>query len=61
MTSKIEHRIYGCKVNKYYLNKWLSYFEKNPVDGNNFLVASCVVTDRAKNKWLKEVIHQLEN
>lgn len=61
MTSKIEQRIYGCKVNKYYLNKWLSYFEKNSVDGNNFLVASCVVTDRAKNKWLKEVIHQLEN
>ncbi len=60
MTSKIDHRIYGCKVNKYYLNKWLSHFETNPIQGENFLIASCVVTDRAKNKWLKESIQRLE-
>ncbi|PID86516.1 hypothetical protein CSB08_00855 [Candidatus Gracilibacteria bacterium] len=49
----MEIKVFGCKVNKYYTNKWLnsSYlFGKTGV-----FVASCVVTDKAKRKWLKFV------
>ena len=39
----------------------MDYFHQN---GNNLddilLVATCVVTDRAKNKWVREVKHALE-
>ncbi len=56
------HKVFWCKVNKYYLNKWLTYFEQNNQDiSNDLIVATCVVTDRAKNKWLKEVKLALEN
>ena len=50
------YKVFGCKVNKYFLNQRLDYFSKN---WNNLedtlLVATCVVTDRAKNKRLREV------
>ncbi len=49
----MEIKVFWCKVNKYYTNKWLnsSYlFGKTGV-----FVASCVVTDKAKRKWLKFV------
>ncbi len=53
------HKVYGCKVNKFYLNKRIAHLEAtNQVNDNLFLVATCVVTDRAKMKWVKEIIEQ---
>lgn len=50
------YKVFWCKVNKYYLNKWLEYFEQINQDiSKDLIVATCVVTDRAKSKWLKEV------
>jgi threonylcarbamoyladenosine tRNA methylthiotransferase MtaB len=55
------HKVFWCKVNKYYLNKWLAYFDSKDQDiSQDLLIATCVVTDRAKNKWLKEVRLALE-
>ena len=55
------YKIFGCKVNKYFLNQRLDYFHQN---GNNLddtlLIATCVVTDRAKNKWVREVKHAIQ-
>lgn len=56
----MEYKVYGCKVNKFYLNKWIAYLEsQNQLDDDIFLIASCVVTDRAKMKWVKEIIEQV--
>lgn len=55
----MHHKVYGCKVNKFYLNKRIAHLEAtNQVNDNLFLVATCVVTDRAKMKWVKEIIEQ---
>ncbi len=57
----MEYKIFGCKVNKFYANKRLAYLKKynNFSDWKNILIASCVVTDRAKKKWIKEVKNYL--
>lgn len=55
----MEHKLFGCKVNKYYLNQRLDYFSNNSplVEGEvGITIASCEVTDRAKKKYIKEVI-----
>ena len=49
----MEYKIFGCKVNKYYTDKWLNS-EKLKWE-NWIFVASCVVTDNAKRKWIKFV------
>ena len=55
----MEYRVYWCKVNKFYLNKWIAHLEAtNQVADDVFLVATCVVTDRAKMKWVKEIIEK---
>ena len=55
----MQYKVYGCKVNKFYLNKRIAHLEAtNQVNDNLFLVATCVVTDRAKMKWVKEIIDQ---
>lgn len=49
----MEYKIFGCKVNKYYTDEWLnSNYLK---DKNGIFIASCVVTDNAKRKWIKYV------
>lgn len=49
------YKVFWCKVNKYFLNQRLDFFQKNWNDLHNvLLIATCVVTDRAKNKWVKE-------
>ena len=55
------YKIFGCKVNKYFLNQRLDYFSKiwNKLD-DTLLIATCVVTDKAKNKWVKEVKHAIQ-
>ena len=55
------YKIFGCKVNKYFLNQRLDYFYKNWNNLNNtLLIAACVVTDRAKNKRVREVKHAIQ-
>lgn len=51
----MEYSLFGCKVNKFYLNKWLAYFKQRWFsDPKSHLMATCVVTDRAKTKRVKE-------
>lgn len=47
----MEYKIFGCKVNKYYTDKWLN--SKKLKWENWIFIASCVVTDNAKRKWIK--------
>ena len=55
------YKIFGCKVNKYFLNQRLDYFSRIWNNLNDtLLIASCVVTDRAKNKWVREVKHAIQ-
>lgn len=57
----MEHSIFGCKVNKFYLNKWLGYFRQRQFDASQaHLMATCVVTDRAKNKRVRAARMKLE-
>ena len=56
------YKIFWCKVNKYFLNQRLDYFHKNWNNlKNTLLIATCVVTDRAKNKWVREAKHALDD
>ena len=58
----MQYKIFGCKVNKYYLNKRINYLKDNKLDNDNvFLIASCEVTDRAKSKRIKELKDQIKN
>ncbi len=44
-------KIFWCKVNKYFTEEWInSNYLKNK---KGFFVATCVVTDKAKRKWIK--------
>ncbi|MDR0860677.1 MAG: hypothetical protein LBO09_07025 [Candidatus Peribacteria bacterium] len=52
------YKIFGCKVNKFYINQRLAYYGNKP---DTFLIATCVVTDRAKNKRLKEALKALKS
>ena len=55
------YKIFGCKENNYFLNQRLDYFSKNWKDlDNTLLIATCVVTDRAKNKRVREVKHAIQ-
>ncbi len=49
----MEFKIFGCKVNKYYTDKWLN--SEQLAGKTGIFIASCVVTDNAKRKWLKFV------
>ncbi len=51
-------KIFWCKVNKYYTEKWInSDYLKNK---KGVFIASCVVTDKAKRKWLRFVKDSLK-
>ena len=47
----MQYKIFWCKVNKYYTDKWLN--SEYLKDKQGIFVASCVVTDNAKRKWIK--------
>ena len=49
----MEYRIFGCKTNKYFTDKWLSSPDFSSKPG--IFVASCVVTENAKKKWRRFV------
>lgn len=55
----MDYKIFGCKVNKYYLNKRLNYFSDHESIENSCIIATCVVTDSAKSKFIKETLNQL--
>ncbi len=53
----MQYKVFWCKVNKYYTDKWLNSYQ---LQGKNWIfVASCVVTDKAKKKWVKFVRQQI--
>lgn len=49
----MQTKVFWCKVNKYYTDKWMNtaYLK----DKKWIFIATCVVTDKAKRKWLKYV------
>lgn len=49
----MEVKIFWCKANKYYTDKWLN--SEYLKDKKWYFVASCAVTDKAKRKWIKYV------
>lgn len=49
----MEVKIFWCKANKYYTDKWLN--SEYLKDKKWYFVASCAVTDKAKRKWIKFV------
>lgn len=55
----MQYKVFGCKVNKYYTDRWLNSDYLSDKTGT--FVASCVVTDSAKRKWVRFVKKELEN
>lgn len=53
----MKYKVFWCKVNKYYTDEWLN--SEYLKDKSWVFVASCVVTDKAKKKWLKFVKQEL--
>lgn len=54
----MEYKVFGCKTNKYFAEKWLAHPHLDGKTG--YFIASCVVTDRAKAKWVKHAIKKLK-
>lgn len=54
----MDYKVFGCKTNKYFAEKWLvhPYIEGK----QGYFIASCVVTDRAKAKWVKHALKKLK-
>lgn len=53
----MKYKVFWCKVNKYYTDEWLnSEYLQNK---NGTFIASCVVTDQAKRKWIKFLKQEL--
>ena len=62
----MNHKIFWCKTNKFFLNKRLNFFKNNNQkdkqdNKNSIIIASCVVTDNAKRKFIHEIKHSLKN
>nr|MDD3720578.1 MiaB/RimO family radical SAM methylthiotransferase [Candidatus Gracilibacteria bacterium] len=53
----MQYKVFGCKVNKYYTDEWLN--SEYLSDKNGLFIASCVVTDKAKKKWVKFVLQEI--
>jgi threonylcarbamoyladenosine tRNA methylthiotransferase MtaB len=54
----MEYKVFGCKTNKYFAEKWLAHPH---IEGKwGYFIASCVVTDRAKAKWVKHALRILK-
>lgn len=54
----MQYKVFGCKVNKYYTDRWLN--SEYLADKTGTFVASCVVTDNAKRKWVRFVKKELQ-
>lgn len=55
----MKYKIFWCKVNKYYTDEWLN--SEYLSDKKWIFIASCVVTDNAKKKWIKFVKSELKS
>ncbi|MCH8518947.1 radical SAM protein [Candidatus Gracilibacteria bacterium] len=55
----MQYKVFGCKVNKYYTEGWLNSEYLRGKTGT--FVASCVVTDSAKRKWVRFVKKEVQN
>lgn len=53
----MQYKVFGCKTNKYFAEKWLVHPHLS--DKNGYFIASCVVTDKAKAKWVKHAQRKL--
>jgi len=53
----LEVKIFWCRFNKYYAQKWLNTLWNKK---DSILIASCAVTDNAKRKFIKEVKQQVK-
>jgi MiaB/RimO family radical SAM methylthiotransferase len=53
----MEYKVFGCKTNRYFAEKWLVHPHLRGRDG--YFIASCVVTDRAKAKWVRHAKKKL--
>ena len=53
----MEYKIFGCKTNKYFTDRWA----ESPIlaGKEGIFVSSCVVTDKAKTKWVRFVKRSL--
>ncbi len=54
----MDYKVFGCKTNKYFAEKWLVH--PHLEDKKGYFIASCVVTDRAKAKWVKHALKRLK-
>ena len=54
----MQYKVFGCRVNKYYTDRWLNSDYLSDKKGT--FVASCVVTDNAKRKWIRFVKKELQ-
>lgn len=55
--SPMQYKVFGCKTNKYFAEKWLVHTHLS--DKSGYFIASCVVTDKAKSKWVKHAQRKL--
>jgi threonylcarbamoyladenosine tRNA methylthiotransferase MtaB len=55
--ARMEYKVFGCKTNKYFAEKWLVHPHLS--DKTGYFIASCVVTDKAKAKWVKHAKKKL--
>jgi hypothetical protein len=53
----VDYKVFGCKTNKYFAEKWLVH--PHLQDKTGYFIASCVVTDKAKAKWVKHAKKRL--
>lgn len=53
----MEYKVFGCKTNRYFAEKWLAHPHLDWKEG--YFIASCVVTDKAKAKWVKHAKKKL--
>ncbi len=53
----MQYKVFGCKTNKYFAEKWLVHPHLS--DKKGYFIASCVVTDKAKAKWVKHAQRKL--
>jgi len=53
----VDYKVFGCKTNRYFAEKWLAHPRLQNKTG--YFIASCVVTDKAKAKWVKHALRVL--
>ena len=55
----MEYKIFGCKTNKYFTDRWAESPLLEWKEG--VFISSCVVTDKAKSKWVRFAKQKLKS